>query len=156
MATRRVKKVVGLDWQNNNFARASHFLYISLASLHAYNGKLPIFADCGGCERDKNFFLNFDTVLYDSTPEKLAIIYRIARDRINAVKFEASRILFLSDVFVARRRSCCLKAPYFRSRMTTAIAFSRQMTLVHARTLLSIEGISFSKSSSSQLESQGI
>ena len=25
MITRRAKKAIGLDWQNNNFARASHF-----------------------------------------------------------------------------------------------------------------------------------
>ena len=28
-AARTEKKVIGLDWQNNNFARVSHFLYIS-------------------------------------------------------------------------------------------------------------------------------
>ena len=39
--------------------------------------------------------------------------------------------------------------------MTTAIAFSRQMALVHGRAPLRIEGISFSEPSSSQLESQG-
>ena len=26
----RDKKAIGLDWQNNNFARASRFLYVSL------------------------------------------------------------------------------------------------------------------------------
>ena len=26
----RDQKAIGLDWQNNNFARASRFLYISL------------------------------------------------------------------------------------------------------------------------------
>ena len=36
-------KAVGLDWQNNNFARASHFLYISLPSLHDYDVKMPNF-----------------------------------------------------------------------------------------------------------------
>ena len=40
---------IGLDWQNNNFARASRFLYISLPSLHDYNFAF--------------LFLNFDTVL---------------------------------------------------------------------------------------------
>ena len=36
-------KAVGLDWQNNNFARASLFLYISLPSLHDYDVKMPNF-----------------------------------------------------------------------------------------------------------------
>ena len=35
------KKGIGLDWQNNNFARASRFLYISLPSLHDYDVELP-------------------------------------------------------------------------------------------------------------------
>ena len=34
------KKAVGLDWQNNNFARASRILYISLPSLHDYDVKI--------------------------------------------------------------------------------------------------------------------
>ena len=29
VATRTAKKAIGSDWQNNNYARASHFLYIS-------------------------------------------------------------------------------------------------------------------------------
>ena len=37
------KKTEGLDWQNNNFARASPFLYISLPLLHDYDVKLPNF-----------------------------------------------------------------------------------------------------------------
>ena len=40
----KVKKAIGLDWQNNNFAHASRFLFIFLPSLHDY-------------------YLNFDTVL---------------------------------------------------------------------------------------------
>ena len=34
------KKAIGLDWQNNNFTRASRFLYISLPSLHDYDVKI--------------------------------------------------------------------------------------------------------------------
>ena len=45
------KKPVGLDWQNNNFARCiTLFLYISLSSLHDYDMKMPNFTFCG--ERD--------------------------------------------------------------------------------------------------------
>ena len=35
------KKALGLNEQNNNFTRASPFLYISLPSLYDYNMKLP-------------------------------------------------------------------------------------------------------------------
>ena len=37
------KKAIGLDKQNNNFARASRFLYISMPSLYDYNVKVPNF-----------------------------------------------------------------------------------------------------------------
>ena len=37
------KKAIGLDKQNNKFARASRFLYISLPSLYDYNVKVPNF-----------------------------------------------------------------------------------------------------------------
>ena len=58
------KKSTGLDWrQNNNFARASRFLYIPLPSLHDYDVKLPNFTFCGGREHKTDFlflFVNFD------------------------------------------------------------------------------------------------
>ena len=37
------KKAIGLNKQNNNFARASRFLHISLPSLYDYNVKVPNF-----------------------------------------------------------------------------------------------------------------
>ena len=50
------KKAIGLD-KENNFARASRILYISLPSLHEYNVT-------GTGTKDNNFpFLNFDAVL---------------------------------------------------------------------------------------------
>ena len=66
------KKAIGLDRQNSNFVRASLFLYISLPSLHDYNVKVPKFTFCR--RREHNFlflFLNFDTVLQNSTLKKL-------------------------------------------------------------------------------------
>ena len=39
------KKTIGLDWPNNNFARASSFLHISLPSLLDYDVKIPKFHD---------------------------------------------------------------------------------------------------------------
>ena len=67
MATRTAKnKTIGLDWQNNIFARASLFLYIFLPSLHDYDVKEPNFTFCEGRERKTTtfffLFLNFDTV----------------------------------------------------------------------------------------------
>lgn len=49
---------------------------------------------------NKFLFLNLDTVLYNSTPEKFANICEIARDGIKAKKFESARI-HLCDVFAA-------------------------------------------------------
>ena len=34
---------LGLDWHNNNFARTSRYLYISLLSLQDYDVRPPIF-----------------------------------------------------------------------------------------------------------------
>ena len=45
---RESKKTNGLKRQNNNFARASRFLYISLPSLHDYYVKMPNFTFCEG------------------------------------------------------------------------------------------------------------
>ena len=56
------KKAIGLDWQNNNFARASHFSYISLPLLHDLN----VHVLSRTATQDKNvffLFLTFDTVL---------------------------------------------------------------------------------------------
>ena len=47
------------------------------------------------------FFLNFDTVFENSTPENFANIFRTERDGISAIEFETARIHFISDVFVA-------------------------------------------------------
>ena len=45
-------------------------------------------------------FLNFDTEFCNSTSGKFANIWWIERDWTSAIKFEAARIRFLSDVFV--------------------------------------------------------
>ena len=47
------------------------------------------------------FFLNFDTVFENSTPENFANIFRTERDGISAIEFETARIHFISEVFVA-------------------------------------------------------
>ena len=50
------KKAIALDKENNNFARASHFLHISLPSFHDYDVKLPNFTFYGGREYKTIFF----------------------------------------------------------------------------------------------------
>ena len=52
------KKSVGLDWQNNNFARASRFLYISLPS-YEYNVRVLNFTFCRGQEHKTTIFFFF-------------------------------------------------------------------------------------------------
>ena len=51
-----VNKVVGLNKQNNNSARAARFLYISLSSLHDDDVKLPNFTLYGGREHKTTIF----------------------------------------------------------------------------------------------------
>ena len=54
------KAVIGLDIEeNNNFARESRFLYISLPSLDDYDGKMPNFTSCGGREHKTMTFFFF-------------------------------------------------------------------------------------------------
>ena len=59
---KNVTKATGLDWQNNNFARASRFFvhFFSLPSLHDYEVKLPNFTFFEGREhRTTAFYLFF-------------------------------------------------------------------------------------------------
>ena len=49
-------KKIGLDWQNNNFARASRFLYISSPSVYDNNMKVPNFTFCRGREHEATTF----------------------------------------------------------------------------------------------------
>ena len=61
---RERQKAIGLDWQNNNFARASRFLYISLRSVHDYDVKGPIFTFTWTQDNEFCFlFLAFDSLL---------------------------------------------------------------------------------------------
>ena len=60
-ATRKAKKkkTLGLDWQNNYFARDHAFVYISLSSLHDYNVKVPNFTFCRRQEHKATIFFFF-------------------------------------------------------------------------------------------------
>ena len=78
------------------------FLLAVVARLQRESALFHVLSRTG--TQDNNFrflLLNFDTVLYISTPKEFASIRRIKRDGISAIKFEAARIHFLSDVFVA-------------------------------------------------------
>ena len=70
---RERQNAVALDWQNNNFARASRFLYISLPSLLDYDVKLPNFTFYGRRGHKTTIFFPFvdlGTVYRNSTPKK--------------------------------------------------------------------------------------
>ena len=66
-ATRTAKKAIGLDWQNNNFARASRFyVHFSavIARLQRARAKFHVLSRTGTQENNFLFLLlNFDTVL---------------------------------------------------------------------------------------------
>ena len=54
------KKAIGLDWQNNNFARASRFFeHFFKLSLHDCNVKVPNFTFCRGREQKTTTFFFF-------------------------------------------------------------------------------------------------
>ena len=70
--------LIGIDWQNNNFTRASRFLYISLPSLHAYDVKLPTFKYCGGREHKTTIFIFFSWTSIQSfriQPQKKSLLF---------------------------------------------------------------------------------
>ena len=55
------KKAIGLDWQNNNFARPSRF---SLPSLHDNNVKVPNLTFCRGREHRQQLSFSFPELWY--------------------------------------------------------------------------------------------
>ena len=67
------KKTKGLHKQNNNFARASRFFYISLPSLPDYDVKQLNFTVLWRTSTQDNDFLflfqYFDTVFYNKNPD---------------------------------------------------------------------------------------
>ena len=90
------------------------FWYISLSSLPDYDVKLLNFTFCGGGEHTTMTFFFFSWTSIQSlriqVHKKIANIWRIERNGISAIKFEAARIHFLSDVFAAVARRCCLSS----------------------------------------------
>ena len=97
-------------------------IYLAVvALLHRESVSFHILSRTG--TQDNNFlflFLNFDTVLYNSTHKTFASIWRIKRAGICAIKFEAAPIHFLSDVVVAVT-SLLLKFPFVINLVTVTI-----------------------------------
>ena len=116
------KNAIGLDWQNNNFARASRFLYFSLPSLHDYDMKLRNFTFYGGREP------RYSPLQFNSW--KIANIWHIKGLGIRAMKFETARIHSLGDVFAAVARRRCLSS--LMSPLFMSITW-RIVLLVHER-----------------------
>ena len=105
------KNAIGLDWQNNNFARASRFLYISLPSLHDYNVKVPNFTFCRGREQTTTTFFFFSEL------QSFRIqLQKICRYLINWTswnkrdKFWSSANSLFEWRFRNRRCRCCLRS----------------------------------------------
>ena len=78
----------------------------ALPSLYDYDVKVPYLTFLGGCEQ-KIFSYFFPELPIQSfriqLQEKVANIWRIERDGISGIKFEAARVHLLSDVFEKRR-----------------------------------------------------
>ena len=104
----RDRKAIGLDWQNNNFARASRFLYISLQWLHDYDMKLPNFTFYGGRKHKTTTFLFFFWTSIQSFRiqlEKIANIRRTERGTISAIKFKATVAIVVAFKLPSIRQS---------------------------------------------------
>ena len=97
------KKAIDLDWQNNNFGRASRLFCTFLCNrctTATWNFLISLFWRTWAQENDcLLFFLNFDYEVH-LVSEKFSNIWRIEQDTINTMKPEAVRIHFWSDVFV--------------------------------------------------------
>ena len=91
------------------------FLYISFPSLHDYDVKFPNFTFCGGREHKTTtffFFLRTSIQSFRVQPlENLSIFDELNEIKISAIKFKATRILFLSDVSVAVAVVVALSSP---------------------------------------------
>ena len=103
--------VIGLNWQNNNSARASRFFvhFSAIVARLQRETACSNFTFCRGREQETTTLLFFSWTLMqsfryiglNSKKKKIANIWRIKRDGMSAIKFEALRIHFLSQVFLA-------------------------------------------------------
>ena len=126
----RQNKAIGLDWQNNNFARAPRFFvhfFAVTARLRRGTPGFHVFWRTWTQDDDFVFvFLNFDTVLWNSNPEKFANIWRITRAGISVNSLFKWR-------FRSRRRRCCLSTRTVTrtSKKKKTIGFISKTTTLH-------------------------
>ena len=104
------KKSLGLDWQNNNSARA----HCKLPSLHDYDVKIPNFTFCGGLKHKTTTFFLFSWTSIESFKIQLKKTLPPTFDELNEMeykrnKFEAAQnsLNSLFDVFFSRRCRYC-------------------------------------------------
>ena len=104
------KKAIGLDKQNNNFARASRFFVHFFVVTARLRREMPNFTFCGKRE-DKTtplfFFPEPRYSLIEFNSQKIPNIWQSERDGISAIKFEAARLHFF---FRSHRCRCCLRS----------------------------------------------
>ena len=103
MATERKRlKAIGLDQQNDNFARASHSWHISLPSFHDYDFK-------------KNFLIHDFLFLFLSLDESFRIQLQKYSEPTDKLRLEKRELIFYAT-FSSPSPSFLLKLPIFNHR----------------------------------------
>ena len=103
--------LIGLDWQKNNFTRASRFF------VHFFAAISPLVEDLNKRQRPSFSFSDLWCSPLEFNSKNVANIWRIERDGIRAIKFEASRTLFnWSFRSRSRSRRCYLSSRIFDTR----------------------------------------
>ena len=99
------KKTIGFMSKTTALHVQHAFLYISMtftARLRRETSQCDVLRRTWTCyDKSSLLYLNMDKALKNSTPGKVAYIWRIERFQIDAIKFERTQINFLSDVFTA-------------------------------------------------------
>ena len=100
------KNAIGEDWQNNNFIYTCITLFCTFLCRRCTTTtwKCLISRFNEDVNRRQQLSFSFPELWYSLLRIqliKIANIWRIKRDGISVIKFEATRIHFLSDVFVA-------------------------------------------------------
>ena len=123
------KKAIGLDWQNNHSARATHSVFVRFFAVTARlrwrenaHANSPFVVNVKKWTQDNYFdflFLIFDTVFKNVSPEKIGNIWRIERDGIS-VKFESAQIHFFEWPSRSRRLRWCLNSRFLVQRFLAA------------------------------------
>ena len=111
------KKAVGLDWQNNNFARASHLFVHFFAFTPRLQRKMPNFTFfCRAWTQDNDLlflFLNFDSLTEFNSRNNCQHLTNWTRWNKRDKVWSSANALFKRR-FRSCRRCCCLSSlfPY--------------------------------------------